>query len=201
MAGIVADLMGDEHLQDEPKLRLDYTSKSKEELERFNREILNLFGISGKIRKCSTNKYGTMNLGVNNKPLGRVLRLIGVPTGCKVLKKFQIPQWIFDDKKNFSRFVNRIFSCEACVDVPYKAIDFSMWKSVELIEEGTEFFRQIKYHLSKHFDIETTNPFLNNNLNTRKDGIKTQCIRIKIKKLPEVLRQLLLQEISFTSLK
>ena len=45
LAGIVADLMGDGHLQGYPKLRLDYTSKSILELERFNQEIFYLMAV------------------------------------------------------------------------------------------------------------------------------------------------------------
>ena len=108
LAGIVADLMGDGHLQDGKKLRLDYTSKSVTELKRFGNEIYKLFKVKGKIRHCNTNNYGTMNYGVNCKPLVRVLKLIGVPTGSKVLTKFTIPKWIIQDKALFSRFINRV---------------------------------------------------------------------------------------------
>lgn len=57
LAGIIADLIGDGHLQHPPMWRMDYTS-SVEELERLNTEIKELFGISFKIRPCTTNKYG-----------------------------------------------------------------------------------------------------------------------------------------------
>ena len=97
LAGIIADLMGDGHLQDHPHWRLDYTSNSMEELERFNQEVYSLFGVQGKIRDCTTNQYGTMNLGINPKQLGRVLKLAGVPTGAKVLQEFSIPKWILGD--------------------------------------------------------------------------------------------------------
>lgn len=181
LAGIVADLMGDGHLQDKPKLRLDYTSNSIIELERFNKEIFVLFGISGKIRKCTTNKYGTMNLGINNKPLARVLSLIGVPTGCKVLKEFQIPEWILKDKLLFSRFINRLFSCEGTVDIKNKYIELTMMKSIEKFDDCFEFFDSIKYYLYFYFKIKTTKPFTDSRINTRKYGIKTKAIRIKIK--------------------
>jgi len=108
LAGITADLMGDGHLQDSPKLRLDYTSKSLDELNRFNLEIYNVFRIKGTTRKCFTNYYDTYNLGINCKPIARVLKLIGVPTGSKVLTRFNIPPWILKDKRLFSRFINEI---------------------------------------------------------------------------------------------
>lgn len=181
LAGIVADLMGDGHLQAAPKLRLDYTSKSTEELDRFNKEIYNLFKINGKIRKCKTNLYHTYNLGINNKPLARVLILLGIPSGSKVLSNFQIPEWILTDKKLFARFINRLFSCEGCVDINSKCIEIKMYKSLDYIEDGIIFFKKIKDYLGSYFDIKTTNPFLEGRTNIRKDGIKTKGIRLKIK--------------------
>lgn len=181
LAGIVADLMGDGHLQDEPNLRLDYTSKSSKELKRFEKEVVSLFGIKGKIRKCTTNKYNTKNLGINNKPLARVLKLIGVPTGAKVLKKFSIPKWILKDKKLFSRFLNRLFSCEGCIDLKNRYIEISMYKSLELIKNNFKFFKDIKFYLEKHFQIKTINPFLGSWISKRKDGKRTRGVRLKIK--------------------
>jgi len=181
LAGIVADLMGDGHLQGKPNWRLDYTSKYTEELKRFENEVFILFGLKGKIRDCKTNKYNTKNLGINTKPLGRVLKLIGVPTGAKVLTAFSVPQWILNDKELFSRFVNRLFSCEGCVDVPSKGIELKMYKSLALIENGIKFFEEIKEQLDKYFGIKTTRPFLEGRTNIRKDGIVTKGIRLKIK--------------------
>jgi hypothetical protein len=181
LAGIVADLIGDGHLQDYPKLRLDYTSKSKKELKRFNNEVYQLFKLNGKIRECKTNKYGTYNLGVNNKPLARSLILLGVPSGAKVFSNFNIPRWIIEDKQLFARFINRLFSCEGCVDVPSKCIELKMYKSVSLIKGGIDFFNEIKIHLEKYFQIKSTNPFLTGKNNIRKDGRETKGIRIKIK--------------------
>ena len=181
LAGIIADLIGDGHLQGYSKLRLDYTSKDIDELKRFNREIYNLFKLNGKIRQCKTNKYRTYNLGINNKPLARVLILCGVPPGAKVFSNFKIPKWIIEDKELFARFINRLFSCEGCVDLQSKCIEFKMYKSIDLIDEGANFFKDIKYYLEKYFKIKTTNPFLEGRTNIRKDGRKTKGIRIKIK--------------------
>jgi len=188
LAGIVGDLMGDGHLQDAPKLRVDYTSKYVCELDRFDKEVSGLFGIHGKIRRCTTNKYNTKNLGINNKPFARVLKLIGVPTGPKVSKSFSIPRWILEDKVLFSRFINRLFSCEACVDVQSKCIELRMYKSLELLEDGISFFNQIKYYLLLYFKIETTNPFLEGRVTVGKYGKMTKGIRIKIKRKDSVTK-------------
>ncbi len=181
LSGIVGDLMGDGHLQDYPKLRLDYSSKSVRELERFNRALYSIFELKGKTRRCTTNRYITYNLGVNNKPLARILKLIGVPAGSKVLSNFKIPEWILEEKKFFKRFINRLFSCEACVDLTSKCIEIKMYKSEDLIDGGISFFNDISIYLYKYFSIKTTRPFLEGRISVRKDGIKTRGIRLKIK--------------------
>jgi hypothetical protein len=187
LAGIFADLTGDGHLQDDPKLRLDYTSKSTEELERFGSCVYQIFKVKGKIRKCTTNTYGTMNYGINCKPLGRVLKLMGVPAGPKVFIPFQIPRWIIKDKNMFSRYINRLFSCEGCVDVSSKAIELRMHKSENLLDEGIEFFKSIQSGLMHHFGIRSTKPFLGG-FTLRKDGIKTISMRLKVKNKESVIK-------------
>jgi len=182
LAGIVADLMGDGHLQGNPKWRIDYCSKSLEELARFNEELYSLFKIKGKIRECKTNYYKTFNLGVNNKVLARILNKIGVPSGSKVFSSFNIPKWILADKRCFSRFVNRLFSCEGSVDVNSKCIEIKMYKSEDLMDEGIAFFQILRGNLYNYYGIETTRPFLEGRINIRKDGFKTIGIWLKIKK-------------------
>lgn len=188
LAGIVADLMGDGHLQGHPQLRLDYTSKFDKELERFEEQIFKLFGIKGKIRKSTTNNYNTKNLGVNNKPLARVLKSIGVPTGAKVLKRFQIPQWILEDEKVFKKFINRLFSCEGHVGVNGNELVISMYKDERILKDGMNFFGSIKYYLEKYYGIRTTRPFTNCTFNLRKDGVITKPIIIKIKNRDSIIK-------------
>ena len=181
LAGITADLIGDGHLQSPPKSRLDYCSKYTSELERFNLEIYNLFAVKGKIRDCTTNRYNTKNLGINNKPLVRVLEKVGVPIGAKVFTPFPVPAWILKDKALFSRFINRLFSCEGNVDLYSKCIEFRMFKSVDLLQNGLDFFHEIKSNLEEYFAIKSTKPFLYGKTNMRKDGRETRGIRLKIK--------------------
>jgi len=142
LAGIVADLMGDGHLQGDPKWRCDYASKDKEELHRFGSEIFKNFKVRTKIRSCKTNAWGTSFLcGVNCKPLGRVLYLAGVPVGCKVKRRFLIPEWIMNDKECFRVFSRRLFDCEGCVctDPENSFITLSMWKAERLEDNGVAF--------------------------------------------------------------
>ena len=173
--------MGDGHLQHPPKNRLDYTSKSIKELNRFGKEIYDVFKINGKIRKCSTNKYKTYNYGVNNKTLALFLHSIGVPAGAKVFQDFRVPKWILQDRRFFARFINRLFSCECGVDVSSKCIEIRMHKSLNLLKEGIGFFNDIRFYLGKYYDIRTTKPFLAGDLSLRRDGHHTKGIRMKIK--------------------
>jgi hypothetical protein len=188
VAGIVADLMADGHLQKGRMWRMDYCSASLEELERLNNEIKELFGYSGYTRSCVTNKFGeTYLLAINCSQLGRVMSLLGVPRGQKVLTKFNLPKWITNDKECFRKFIQRLFDCEGCVDEKTFGIEVRMNKELSILENGIQFFTTIKDHLNKHFGIITTNPFLGGK-SFRKDGKITQAIRLKIRRKAEILK-------------
>ncbi len=183
LAGIVADLMGDGHLQGNPIWRGDYTSKSLKELKRFGHEIHSLFHTSCKIRKCNSNTYGlTYNTGINCAPIARILMLIGVPIGQKVLKSFRIPDWIKKDKECFRRFCQRLFTCEGGIlnETGRKPrIRLEMWKSEKLIKDGVEFMNEVAQGLKRYFKIESS-VIIQNKTNIRKDGIITRPIRLSI---------------------
>lgn len=133
MAGVVADLMGDGHLQGAPIWRVDFTSKSIKELKRFEKTINLLFNKKGVIRSCNSNKYGkTYNIGINCSPVSRILLLCGVPQGQKVLTNFIVPKWILSDKECFKKFCQRLFTCEGSIlkETDRKPrIRLEMWKS------------------------------------------------------------------------
>ena len=192
LAGIIGDLIGDGHLQDNPKWRLDYTSKSKKELRRFGSEVYSLFKVKGKIRECKANRFGkTFNYGVNCKVLARTLKLCGVPTGAKVLKEFDIPEWVLKDKECFRRFVCRLFSCEGRLDTSKNnpSIELEMWKRAELLPNSIKFFNEIRTHLDKYFDIKCSNVFSKKfPIKTRSDNIKTNSARIKIKRKDSIMK-------------
>lgn len=189
LAGIFGDMISDGHLQGEPKWRLDFTSKEKTELKRFEKEFFSVFGVKGKIRLCTTNKFSvTYNYGINNKPIARILFLCGVPAGNKVLQSFSVPEWILENKIFFRRFIQRVLDCEGCVDTKGKYIELQMYKSEELLGDGFIFFKEIKKKLLKHYGIETTNPFTETRFNLRKDGIKTKAVRMKIKRKEDVIK-------------
>jgi hypothetical protein len=184
LAGIVADLICDGHLQGNPIWRTDFTSKSKGELYYFNRRLHSLFGIRGAIRNCNSNQFGkTFNLGINCSPVSRILFLIGVPPGQKVLIPFDIPLWIKEDKECFREFCKRTFSCEGGImDEKTRRIPqirISMWKDERIKEEGLKFMRSISDGMKKYFDIDSTITLPKSRC-IRKDNIKTTAIKMFI---------------------
>lgn len=172
LAGVIADLLGDGHLQKKSAWRFDYTSKDKKELLRFENELYKLFKIKGKIRKCYGNKWKTSyNYGVNNSVLARAIYLCGVPFGAKVAKKFRVPKWIMQNKNYFRFFVRRLFACEGYVwHGPSPGIGINMWKKTYLKNNGATFFNDIKSGLWKFFSIKTTKVFTYKARSNNKDG-------------------------------
>lgn len=184
IAGIIADIIGDGHLQGDPKWRIDYTSKQISELKRFENEIFSLYGIKGRIRNCTTNKRGkTFNIAINCAPIARIFFLLGTPAGQKVLTPFHLPQWIKNDKECFSRFAQRLFTCEGSVahekNRKTPQIRMSMWKEERLVDQGEQFFFEIEEALKNYFQINCS--IRKTSLkNIRKDGIITHEIRMYI---------------------
>lgn len=189
LAGIVGDMFGDGHLQGPKLWRLDFTSASLKELKRFEKEFYLEFGVKGKVRKCTTNIFGsTYNYGINNKRIARLLFLCGVPYGNKVFQQLEIPNWILSNKLYFKRFVQRLFDCEGTVDVDNKYVEICMSKNDDIINNGYEFFDQIRYRLLKYYGIVTTNVFTVSTPNRRKDDLITRQMKFKIKRQDSVLK-------------
>ncbi len=184
LAGIVADLICDGHLQGDPKWRIDFTSKHTEELKRFENEITKIFGIGGKVRECLTNTYSkSYNIGINCSPVARILLLVGVPSGQKVLQDFNIPEWVVNDKECFRVFCRRMFSCEGSIMSEkrrkFPQVRIEMWKEESLIKKGYDFFDLLCKMMKKYFDIDSTIKITNNTLK-RKDGKTTRAVRVYI---------------------
>ena len=184
LAGIIADLICDGHLQGDPIWRADFTSKSKKELYYFNRRIFSLFRVKGSIRRCTSNKFGkTFNLGVNCSPVARILLLCGVPPGQKVLIPFDIPLWIKEDKRCFREFCRRSFSCEGGImhekNRKIPQVRMAMWKDERIKHEGLKFMQSLADGMKKYFNINTTITLPRSHC-IRKDNVKTTAIRMYI---------------------
>jgi len=180
LAKLCGFLIGDGHMQPAPRWRIDFTSNNFENLNYVNSLFFDLFGVKGKIRKCSTNKYNTHNLGVNCKSLTRTLFLCGMPIGAKVECSFCVPNWILVDANYFRGFVRAYFSSEGCVENE-RRISVNQWKLVDTLPAGKKFMSQIIFGLKKHFGISCSGPYIINFQNSTKKGI-TQAIKICIRR-------------------
>lgn len=190
LAGVVADLICDGHLQGEPKWRVDFTFKLIEDKERFENEVKKIFGVTGKSRPCKTNEFSiTYNYGLNCGPLARTLYLCGVPAGNKVLNEFEFPIWILKDKKFFREFAKRFYSCEGtCWGGKSPGIGFEMWKEISILNNCKEFLESIKFGLKRFYGIETTKIFTTSSENKRKDGNTTKPLKFYIKKKESIFK-------------
>ncbi len=184
LAGVVADLICDGHLQADPKWRIDFTSKSIEELKRFEKNIFLLFKTNGRIRECKSNKLSkSYNLAVNCSPIARILYLCGTPPGQKVLTRFEIPVWVRKDKKCFKEFCRRFFTCEGGISYDGKRkipqIRANIWKADHILKDGLDFVNSLCKLMNTYFNINSTTKLQKPRLN-RKDGILTRPIRVYI---------------------
>lgn len=182
LAGIIGDLIGDGSLQGDPKWRFDFTSKNVDELSSFNARVKRLFNISGKVRKCNSNKFAeSYNLGINNAPVSRILLLAGVPEGQKVLKNFRIPYWVMKNKDCFREFTKQFFSCEASIMSDGKRkipqIRLENWKVEEVQIKGNKLVEDLVDGLKCHYKINCSVSFPSVK-NYRKDGKITRPTRM-----------------------
>jgi hypothetical protein len=182
-AGLVGDLMGDGHLQGDPKWRIDFTSSSLNGLEDFGDRIKRILpGLITKIRKNHHNTFSeSYNLGVNSSFLARVFFLLGVPSGQKVIKSFKIPEWIRVNKECFREFCKRLFSCEGSIMQEEKRkipqIRAELWKQESRIDNGKLFMEDISFLMKKYFLIDST-VTLPKSKSIRKDNLITRPVRI-----------------------
>lgn len=172
LAGIVADVTGDGHVG---QGIVQFISKDKENVIRFEKEVKNLFDVKSKIRKSPSNK-NTWECLIGGNAFSKILRLSGAPFGDKVKTGFCVPEWIFYGSKDVKkRYVQRLFDCEGSVILQEKAkriiIKINMYKSSALASTNMNFLNQIKSILSD-FGIKTTNCSIAG-YTKRKDGITT----------------------------
>ncbi|MGC9310076.1 MAG: hypothetical protein ACP5D2_05300 [Candidatus Nanoarchaeia archaeon] len=180
ISGVVGDIFCDGHLQANPKWRIDFTSKDLGELKRFNNSFYNIFKIKGKVRECKYNSFSkSYNLGINCAVVSRILFLLGVPTGEKVLRLFDVPAWIKQDKECFKLFCRRCFTCEGTImhdgrKIPQIRMEF--WKQKDLIKKD-KFVKNIAKCLEYHFSIDSSIGYPNSRC-IRRDKIITRPIKL-----------------------
>ena len=182
LAALIGDLTTDGHVQGPNKFRFDFTSESKEKLQRFEKRLEDLFGVTGSIRENKTNPYSTSyNYGVNCKPLTRVLIESGVPTGCKVKTKFNVPNWIQKDKTLFTAYIERAFANDGSAFSGNPRITYELAKEESISENLKQYMHTIDSLLTEYYGISGS-VFERSETNKRKDGDKTVSIGLNIRK-------------------
>lgn len=182
LAAIVGDLTTDGHVQNYSNLRMDFTASNKDKLRDFRERLENLFGIGGKIRENTTNPYSTSyNLGINSKPLTRVMLVCGVPQGNKVKTKFSIPEWICEERELFKAYVERIFTNDGSAYGENPRITLELYKEKSIADNLEKYMRTLNQYLDRYYGIQGS-VFRRNIENQRKDGDVTVPIGLNIRR-------------------
>ncbi|MCD4666694.1 hypothetical protein K8R47_02685 [archaeon] len=180
---IMSYLMFDGHLYKDLK-GFYFSSKEVKSLKDFERSIIKQFGIKP-YYKYNTAGYRkqTHKVFMFNVKASKFLNEIGVPKGDKMVTTFDIPNWIKENKEFSKEYLKIAFYCEGC---KYKAsknserIQFNLNKSEELLEDGLNFMKSLKY-LLKNFDIETTSISLTKGNLRKRDGKTTKTMKFNIR--------------------
>jgi len=162
------------------------------ELEKFNYDVENLFGIRGVIKQWGRRDYGfSMGCIITNAALIRVMTLCGIPKNEKVSQDFSLPNWILTGNKEIkSSFLKAAFSCEGSIGYDISAesweIRFFQNKIESLYNEGVDYMNSYK-NLLKEFGIETTKVFVNTKDIRTKDNEISLNLCFKIQKPKSIL--------------
>jgi len=181
LSRIVSYLTFDGHLAERLSMFL-FTAGKKEDLHECKNLVKNEFGLDGKFKKIDTNMYGTSyEYRIISKPISRILELIGVPKGNKVIKKFRVPLWIKNNKKLSISYLKVAFHCEGSMwkEPGRIRIRFKIGKDEKIVNNGILFMDDIRFMLKK-LNILTTKIWTING-NTRKNGGFTLYISFDIK--------------------
>jgi len=117
------------------------------------------FGIIGKLKQVVTNEYGTSyEYRFSNKPICRILALIGTPTGNKTKCSYLVPNWIKSNKQLSYAYLKTAFECEGGFwkEPNRERVRFAINKEESRLEGGINFLNELKSML-KLFDVATTN--------------------------------------------
>ncbi len=175
LAKIVSCLTFDGHLSVK-KSMFYFSSGNKEELKEFEEIVFSEFNKESRIVPVTTGFGVSYKCLIISKPLGRILSLLGAPSGDKIKTPFLVPSWI-SKNKGFARSYLRVaFDCEGGFwkEPGRVRIRFRLCKSEELLKNGLEFMDDLKRMLSD-FGVRTTRTHIRNE-NLRKDGIKTKAM-------------------------
>lgn len=179
---IISYLTFDGHLSKD-LTSFHFSSNNREELEKLRGDVYYKFNIGVfKIEKGNGYRNNVLKYWYFNTSLCKFLHSVGVPKGSKVLTKFDVPQWIKDNKEFAREYLKIAYFCEGSKSNHSKnteTIKLNLSKSERLLEDGLKFMNSIKYLLNQ-FDIYTTNTWITKG-NMRKDGEITKVMNFKIK--------------------
>ncbi|MBI2232880.1 MAG: hypothetical protein HYU56_03085 [Candidatus Aenigmarchaeota archaeon] len=181
LAKIVSFLTFDGHLTPNNKMFI-FTAGTTDKLNDIITAAERQFGVKGKTRKVETNTFGTSyEYRICCKPIGKILEMLGVPTGNKVLKKFDVPIWILQNKEFSFHYLKTAFECEGSLWKENKRVQiaFRIHKHEKLINNGQKFLDTIRKMLLS-YKIETTKVWIVKG-NKRKDGNITVGMQFRIK--------------------
>ena len=166
LAKIVAALITDGFLDVRPRLKSTYYgyvgffSKYDVELELFNDDLKSLFGFGGEIRDWGVRDFGESRACiVNNAFLSRILTLLGVPSGDKVIAPFVLPCWIKESHRDIKKaFLRRSFECDGTVTYDsYMCrweIKYLLCKAEVILENGRLYLEDLR-ELLLEFGVES----------------------------------------------
>jgi hypothetical protein len=180
LAKMVSYLTFDGHLRHDCNVFSFSSGKKsllKEPIEIVKRE----FNVSGKIRKIPTSYGKSYEYRIINKPISRILNLIGTPSGNKIYANFRVPNWIKENKELSRNYLRVAFDCEGSIwkeNNNRLKIRFGINKHSKISESCLLFLEDIKEMLLK-FGIKTTKIWTGKS-NLRKDNNKTIFLRFNI---------------------
>lgn len=182
LAKITAFLTCDGHLY--KNLRgFIFFSKDIKTLKELEKLVNKKFKLKGKYKKNKTSFGKSNSYWIFNSNTTKMLNKLGVPAGDKMLTKFDVPDWIRNNKELSREYLKTCFYCEGSKfkkSKNTKTIRINMHKSEELLKDGIKFMNSLKNMLKK-FNIETTKIWTGEGNIRNKDSKITNYMKFNIK--------------------
>lgn len=181
LAQLVSFITFDGHLHKDLK-GFYIVSKDKQILNEFKDLIKRKFGVIG-IYEKGTGYGEAYKYRIFNTKISKFLCSIGVPKGDKMVTKFDIPDWVKDNKVYAKEYLKIAFYCEGSRFKKTKnteTIRINLNKSEELLDNGLGFMESLK-ELLKQFNVESTETWMLKGNKRNKDGKITKLLRFNIK--------------------
>jgi intein/homing endonuclease len=173
IARIVGDITGDGHLQiDNRRGIISFYSKYLEKIKNENKLFNQVFGLKGHIYKYNRNSGIVYGIMFTSKPVAIIFLALGVPSGNKTAKKFNIPDWIFNGSKEIKKaYLVGMFTSEGTVYNSKHSdwrLEIEQYKIEKLSIYGKKYMSQLK-KMVESFGIKCSN-VRTCRKNKRKDG-------------------------------